>query len=100
MAISPNTAAAVRARLAANLRDQRQQRGLSQEKLADEAGLHRTYVSQVERTIVNISLDNLTKLADALETDVHLLLKPRSAETEGGSVKPQKAMTPRKRGAR
>lgn len=55
-----------RARLAANLRRIRTDHGLSQEKLAEMAGLHRTYVSQVERGVVSISLDNIERLAQAL----------------------------------
>ena len=43
----------VRHRLAANLRRLRQAKGLSQEAFADEAGIHRTYVSDLERSARN-----------------------------------------------
>ncbi len=56
-----------RGRFAVNLREVRTNKGLSQEKLAELAGLHRTYVSQVERSVVSISLDNIEKLAAALD---------------------------------
>lgn len=40
--------------------------GLSQEQLAEDAGLHRTYVSSLERGQRNVGLDNILKLASAL----------------------------------
>jgi transcriptional regulator with XRE-family HTH domain len=50
--------------------------GLSQEKLADLAGLHRTYVGSVERAERNISIDNVERLAQALNLDIIDLLRP------------------------
>ena len=63
-----------RSRLAANLRAIREAQGLSQEKLAEQAGFHRTFVSQVEREKNNISIDNVQKLAQALDVDIVELL--------------------------
>lgn len=48
--------------------------GLSQEELADRAGLHRTYVGAVERAERNITIGSLVRLAKALNCDVVQLL--------------------------
>lgn len=64
-----------RAILAANLRAMRQERGLSQEALAEIAGLHRTYVSSVERCERNATLDTLDRLSLALGITSSDLLK-------------------------
>jgi transcriptional regulator with XRE-family HTH domain len=65
----------LRQALARNLRDLRGERGLSQEELADLAGLHRTFVGAVERCERNISLDNIGKLASALGVAPSVLLR-------------------------
>lgn len=64
----------LRQALARNLRYLRGERGLSQEELADRAGLHRTFVGAVERCERNISVDNIGKLADALGVPASVLL--------------------------
>lgn len=63
-----------RQRLARHLRALRAERGLSQEGLADLAELHRTYVGSIERCERNVSLDNVERLATALEVDICDLL--------------------------
>jgi transcriptional regulator with XRE-family HTH domain len=65
-----------RQRLANNLRLLRRERGLSQEGLAEQSGLHRTFVGSVERGERNVSIDNVERLALALGLDVVDLLAP------------------------
>jgi transcriptional regulator with XRE-family HTH domain len=72
------TIPATRNTLARNLRRLRAKKGLSQEELADLAGLHRTYVGSVERCERNISLDNIEKLATALKVKPSELLEDGS----------------------
>ena len=66
---------ASRKRLSLNLKRRREERGLSQEGLADLAGLHRTYVGSVERGERNISIDNIERLAIALKVSPSSLLE-------------------------
>lgn len=56
----------VRKQFGNHLRKLRQNRGLTQEQLADKAGMHFTYIGQIERGVRNPSLINLHKLAKAL----------------------------------
>jgi transcriptional regulator with XRE-family HTH domain len=65
---------------AKNLKLFRQLKKISQEELADMAGLHRTYVSSVERGERNISVDNMEKLAQALDVDIRDLLSPDNSK--------------------
>lgn len=60
----------VRRSLGSRLQRLRQEQGLSQEELADRAGLHRTYVSGVERGVRNPTITVVAKLAAALGVDL------------------------------
>jgi transcriptional regulator with XRE-family HTH domain len=66
---------AARLIFADNLRKARQAKGLSQEELAELANLHRTYVGSVERAERNVSIDNMERLAVALELPLPSLLQ-------------------------
>lgn len=64
----------IRQRLARNLRKLRQDAGLSQEAFADQAGIHRTYISDLERGARNPTITVVDKLAVALDVKVGELL--------------------------
>ena len=74
---SPNDARGV---LAYNVRLLRVQKAWSQEDLAMECELDRTYVSAVERSRWNVSLANIERLALALDTEPWQLLRPPATE--------------------
>lgn len=73
---SPPSLPDARDRVAANIRRLRKAKGLSQEQLAEVAQFHRTYVSQLERCVTNISIDGLERLAQAMGVDITDLLQP------------------------
>lgn len=61
--------------LAANMKMLRAEQKLSQEDLALECDLHRTFIAHVERGARNISIDNIEKIANALGVSVSQLLE-------------------------
>lgn len=56
-----------------NVRKYRNEKDISQEKLAELSGLHRTYISDVERFQRSIALENIQRIADALNVEVYKL---------------------------
>ena len=62
-----------------NMRLLRAERGLSQEALAHESGINRTYLSSVERSERNVSIDNIERIADALNVEPWELLRESKA---------------------
>ena len=56
-----------------NVRRYRNEKGLSQEKLGELSGLHRTYISDIERFQRSISLENIQRIADALDVETYRL---------------------------
>ena len=79
----------LRTRFARNLRACRVRQGISQEQLAAIAGLSRTFVSDVEREIRNCSIDNIERLANALDVDVSALFKPVAVDADLPEVLPK-----------
>jgi len=67
----------VRKILAGNLKAARKRLGLSQEDLADRAGIDRTYVSGIERQVRNPTITVVARFAEALETTAADLLDGR-----------------------
>ena len=62
------------------IKSKRAELGLSQEDLAERAGLHRTYISDVERGTRNLSLESIEKLARALDLSVSSLFAKAGCE--------------------
>ncbi len=60
----------IRERFGDAVRDRREVLGMTQEDLAEKAGIHRTYVSDIERGSRNVSLINIERLAIALTIPV------------------------------
>lgn len=56
-----------------NLKKYRTQKDLSQEKFAEKCGLHRTYISDIECFRRSISLENIQRIADALDIETYKL---------------------------
>ena len=65
----------IRTRLGHNVRRLREAKGWSQEDYADRAGLHRTYVSDIERSSRNPTITVIEKLAKALHVSASALIE-------------------------
>ena len=79
----PNEPHRARHLLARRVRVLRAMRGWTQEGLAAESDLHRTYVSGIERGMRNVGLDNLERLAQALNVSLGDLFSERNEERSG-----------------
>ncbi|HJQ30576.1 MAG TPA: helix-turn-helix transcriptional regulator [Pyrinomonadaceae bacterium] len=60
----------MKSRFGLAVKQRRQEIGISQEVLAERAGLHRTYIGDIERGARNLSLENIEKLANALQIPI------------------------------
>jgi transcriptional regulator with XRE-family HTH domain len=65
--------------LGRTIRELRRDRGLSQERLAELAGMHRTYVGGIERGERNVSFANLRRLAGAMDVHASAFFAPCQA---------------------
>jgi len=73
----------IKQRFGLAIKQRRQELGISQEELSFQAGLHRTYISDIERGSRNPSLENIEKLAKALKISVSALFANYGIEVEG-----------------
>ena len=65
-----------------NVKRYRQNIGLSQEAFAEKCGMHRTYISAIECFRRSISLENIQRIADALDIEAYKLLLEDQEDTE------------------
>ena len=65
----------IKLKLGRKIRETRVKEGYSQEELASRCGLHRTYISDIERGERNVSVENIEKIAKALKTEPNELLR-------------------------
>jgi transcriptional regulator with XRE-family HTH domain len=72
----------IRTVLALNIRRLREEKGYSQDTLADRAGLNRSYIGSIERAEHNVGIDNINKIANAFNLTVTDLLKPPLADED------------------
>lgn len=65
-----------------NVRHYRQRMGISQEGLAEKCGMHRTYISAIECHRRSISLENIQRIANALDVEIYRLFLEVNADAE------------------
>jgi len=80
--VNGESKADIKRRFGVAVRRRRRELNLSQEELADRAALHRTYIGDIERGARNISLENIEKLAEALQISVSELFANYGIEGE------------------
>ncbi|MDY6804955.1 MAG: helix-turn-helix transcriptional regulator [Cyanobacteriota bacterium] len=72
----------IKKRFGTAIKKRRQELGISQEELAFRSELHRTYISDIERGSRNLSLENIEKLAKALDISISALFANYGIEVE------------------
>ena len=63
-----------------NVKKYRKEKGYSQERFAELCGMHRTYISALECYRRSISLENIQRIADALEIETYILFLEKEEE--------------------
>ncbi|MES2363300.1 MAG: helix-turn-helix transcriptional regulator [Pseudomonadota bacterium] len=81
-----NPELSLRLTFARNVRLVRVHQAMSQERLADEAGLDRTFIGTLERGLRNISIDNIELISHAVGISAQEMLDPALAEKHGLDV--------------
>lgn len=66
--------------LGENIKKERIEKELSQEQLAEKTGLHRTYISQLERGLRNPTITTLSKITKVLNVSLDALIKKNNNE--------------------
>jgi CheY-like chemotaxis protein/DNA-binding XRE family transcriptional regulator len=84
----------VKKEFGAVIRRERRRLGFSQERLAERAELHRTYVTDIERGARNLSIESISKLARALNTSIGALFSPVAAHLSAAGEAQGKGSTP------
>lgn len=82
---------------AKNMRCRRKTIGLTQEELAEQSGLHRTYIGGIEQQRINVSIKNVERIAQALDVDPSFLFQQddgRSLEEVYGRLRSLKSEDP------
>jgi CheY-like chemotaxis protein/DNA-binding XRE family transcriptional regulator len=87
MVLAVNVQMDVKKQFGTSVRLWRNRVGISQEELAGRAGLHRTYVCDVERGARNVSLESIQKLARALDLTMSQVFVPPSQTLSGEAAK-------------
>ena len=72
--------------VAYTIKSLRKAKEISQEELADRAGLDRTYISGIERGVRNITLGSLETIIVALEIDLHTFLAEVSSNIQQNNI--------------
>lgn len=80
--VTESNSSSIKQRFGKAVRRRRRELELSQEYLAELAGLHRTYISNLERGMINPTLENMERLAQGLEISLARLLIEYGVEEE------------------